>query len=177
MHGMLAKQSKQIASATALVCRQIGCGCHALREFGVAHLKHKFLLLAIESHHVAVLYFRNHAAINSFGADMDGGWHFARSARHAPIGHQSHLETFVLQHTQKRCEFVQFGHAIGLWTLVAHHRHEIAFELTVFVELCQLFLIGHHHRRCAHQAVLGFHGGHLDHCATDVAFEQTQATF
>jgi hypothetical protein len=60
---------------------------------------------------------------------VDGRRHLARGAGHAPVGHQRHGLTPVLQHAERRRQLVQFRHAVGLRTLEAHHGDEISGQL------------------------------------------------
>ena len=114
-------------------------------------------MLRIQGHPIARVHFGNHTAIHRFGADVNRRRHFARCARHAPIGDECHVLTAVLQYTQWWCEFVQFGHAVGFRPLKTHHGDEIfVVQLAFFERILQLGLRFKYDGRCANHAVFGF---------------------
>ena len=61
--------------------------------------------------------------------DVDGGRNLAGGAGHAPVGDEGYPVSAVLQGAERRGQLVQFGHAVGLRSLEADHRDEVAVEL------------------------------------------------
>jgi hypothetical protein len=80
----------------------------------------------VQADHVAVAHLGQRPAGQRLGADVDGRRHLAAGAAHAAVGDQRHLEALALQHRQRRRELVQFGHAVGVRALEAHHGHHVA---------------------------------------------------
>ena len=154
---------------------EFGVAHRAGGQGGCVHFQRQLTALAVEGDHVAVAHAGNRAVGQRLGAEVDGGGHLARCARHAPVCHQRHLEAFVLQHGQRGREFVQFGHAVGAWPLVAHHGNEVALQLPGVEQGQQVLLVAHHHGGGAHHPVLGLDGRHLDDAAAQVALQQAQA--
>ena len=107
---------------------------------------------------------------------MDGGRHLAGSAGHAPVGHQRHLETAILQHTERRCQAVQLRHAIGLRPLEADDGDEVAVELAVLERVLKLLLVVEHDCRCFDNMALRLDGGNLDDRFAEITGQHLQTT-
>ncbi len=76
------------------------------------------------------------AAIGGFRSHMDGGRHFAGSARHAAVGDERHAMPPILEHAQGRHQLVELRHAVGLRPLEAHHGDEVAVSSPALKAFC-----------------------------------------
>ena len=103
--------------------------------------------------------------------------HLAGGTGHAPVGDQRYLEAAILQDAQIRREFVQFGHAIGLGPLEAHHGNEIALQLTGLEGLGEVDLGLENPRRGLDDLVLRRNGRHLGDAIAEIALQHAQPAF
>ena len=63
------------------------------------------------------------------GADIERGRTLGGGAGRAPGGDQRATQAGPLERRQNRGQAVQFGHAVGLWSLEAHDDHRIGGKL------------------------------------------------
>ena len=70
---------------------------------------------------------------------------------------------------------MQFGHAVGLRPLPAHHTNDVTVQLACLEGSVQGLLRVKHPRRRFNDMPIMWHGRNLDHAAAQVALQQLQA--
>ncbi len=172
---MVAEGGEQLAAHAVLASTEVDAlrlarGPDFGRHFGV-----DFSGVGVQGDEIAFAHLGDRPAVHRLGRDVNGRGHFAGGARHAPVGHQRHLETALLQHAQRGHELVQFGHAVGRRTLKADDGDEIALELAALEGGEQVVLIVKDEGGRGNHAVFGFDRRDLDDGTPQIARHEFEA--
>src|SRR5437588_11065282 len=93
---------------------------------------------------------------------------------HAGIRAERRLVPAIPKHAERRQELVQFGHAVGLRTLITDDRHEIIIERAALERLLELLLRVKNARPCLDDMAILRYRRCLDDGVTEIAVKDSK---
>lgn len=156
--GILPEDGKQFTPHPELITVKITCGRRTAAEFCSIDQYFKCSGDGIQPDDVAILNAGNLTTVRCFRCHVDGSRHLAGGTRHSPVSHESHLVATILEDTERRRETMQFGHAVGFWSLEADDGNEIPVETSLCKCVLQFLLVMEDDCRSLYDAPLRLDG-------------------